>query len=160
MVLALVLACGGEQVGMSAGSSADYAGRSELHAEFGPDGDTGSTPWLLRLDGDAWEARDGLAWSDAAVMGAWTASISDGLWLDDGTDRTQLLPDRLVKGESGDGVSVVSLGEVDTWYGTFDDAVIVEVSDGRWAGEQAFARDFGLVIWTLDGETRELVYYE
>jgi len=160
MLLSLVLACGGEPVETSAGSSADYAGRSELHAEFGPAGDTGSTPWLLRLDGEAWEARDGLAWPDAAVMGTWTASIDDGLWLDDGADRTQLLPARLAKGESGEGVSVVSLGGVDTWYGAFDDAVTVEVSEGRWAGEQVFARDFGLVVWTLDGETRELVYYE
>lgn len=163
-------ACAKEQPGSSARSFQDYAGREELHAEFAVVDEGGDTaaealaegaPWLLRLEGVAWEARHGEDWPEAASLGAWTALLEGGLFLEDPTgERVQLLPERLAEGEGSEDLEVTALGAAETWYGTFDDAVTVEVSEGDWAGRQVFARDFGLVVWTFRGEERELAYYE
>lgn len=167
---ALLGACGQAQPETSPRSYRDYAGREELHAEFavvsegvdsGEDALVDGAPWLLRLDGASWEARHGEDWPEAASLGAWTAVLDGGLFLEDAAGlRVQLLPERLAEGETGEGVEVTALGAAETWYGTFDDAVTVEVSEGDWAGRQVLARDFGLVIWTFRGEERELRYYE
>ncbi len=164
-VVGLLVGCSSEPKDGSPMSAADYAGRPELHLEFGVSEDTGGLalgdPWFLRLDEESWEGRHGESWGLGAWLGAWTAAFDDGLWLEDAAgERVNLLPDRLSQGATGEGVEVTALGEVSTWYGTFDDTVTVEVSEGDWAGTQVFARDFGLVLWTLGGETRELAYYE
>ena len=83
-------------------------------------------------------------------------STDDGLWIGE----TQLLPFRIEAESQGAGVRIVDIGSRETWYGTFEGVVTVEVDAGDWAGEQAFAEGIGLIEVTWRGEPWQLVYYE
>jgi hypothetical protein len=64
-----------------------------------------------------------------------------------------VLPGTVRVGARADGVKVVAHDPVEVWYGTFEDALEVEVDPGHaLQGAQFFAREFGPVrLATVDG---------
>jgi hypothetical protein len=153
--LALLGGCGGDPA-TADGGRGDYAGRTELEAEFvdpeRPDGQ----PWLLRVEEDRWEVRAGERWADGTVLGQWAVDRADGLWLDD----VRMLPANAEQGAAVDGVRVDRVGAVAVYYGTFPDAVETTVTGGdRLDGSHAFAKDIGPIRLTIGGMTRELAFY-
>lgn len=140
----------------AAGGGGNYAGMAELEAEFVDPEAPEAAPWLLRIDEERWEIRDGDRWADAAVVGAWSVDRSDGLQLDD----VRMLPKNAEEGASADGLRVDFRGEVEVYYGVFPDAVETTVSGGGpLEGSHAFAKGIGPIRLTVGGETREVAFY-
>ncbi len=134
-----------------------YVGEPGTYYELGPADDPNGLGWLLEATEGSWTMKEGETWISGTELFSVTAEASkNGLMV----GSTQLLPDSVEEGSSGDGVTVVSRGEVTVYYGTFVDAVTVEVGSGDWAGTQVFARDIGPVLLTWQGTQRELRYYE
>ena len=153
----MLLACAqGDGIVAETGPEA-YVGEPGSYFELGPATDPNSIAFLLEVGEGSWTMKEGESWINGTELFEVAAeSGSKGLTV----GGTQLLPDSLEEGASGDGVSVVSRGEVYVYYGTFPDAVTVEVSGGDWAGRQVFARDIGPIVLTWQGTERELRYYE
>ena len=128
---------GGVETGMADTGTADTGTEDipELRLEIGDD------EWTFTL-------RSG------ATPFAWSAS--NGLVVDDST----LLPATVTKGSTGTGVEVTEVGEFSVWYGLFPDVASASVSEGRFAGEWAFARDIGPIRAFVVGTDWELVYYQ
>jgi hypothetical protein len=103
--------------------------------------DIGDTEWTFTLP-------------DGTSVLAW--SVSDGLVVDD----TTLLPASVTKGSTGTGVEVTEIGELSVWYGLFPDVASASVSEGRLAGDWAFARGIGPIRGFVLATDWELVYYQ
>lgn len=123
-----------------------------VHLAHTPYGDPyGELIWLETTP-DEWAILKGEDRTEAPVTERLPISSGDGLVV----DGELLLPGVIVVGQDG----VLSVGEHETRYGTFPRAVTVEIRAGRWAGTQVFAEELGPVTYTLDGELRDLVFYE
>jgi hypothetical protein len=128
--------------------------------EFVPDAaDTGESNDVLHLRSEdgLWTFRRGERWSDATVQGEYATELNDeGFFV----GQSQVLPHRLEEGETSEhGVTVVALGELEVWYGTFPMVARVEVTEGL-PGEHAFAESVGPVRLELVDMVWELAYYE
>ena len=155
----LLLACAGEDgPGGDGGLGySDFVPEPGWIAEYIPQDAPEVEPMHLHIgDEGGWQLRRGERWADAEVLGDWEALDEGGYFV----NGELVLPERLTAGEVTDGVTVVELGEVSAWYGTFEMGVIVDRQGGRLASEQVFARDLGPVVLTLDGFRWELAYYE
>jgi hypothetical protein len=137
---------------------AAFIGEPDTQYELIPEGLPDEPPALLRTapDQSAWTLRLGERWADAAPAGEWTLSKSDGLRV----GQQLLLPKRVKEGEAQDGVTVLSVGAREVWYGSFPTVATVEVASGDWAGEHAFAAGVGPILLTIDGVRWELAGYE
>jgi len=155
-LLLLTLACGKDDGDGGRGYAADFAGREGIYLELGPIEDPRDTPLILHVDDGQWILREGEEWGAAEEIATYDMVLNKGLTV----GGSQLLPSRLAIGETGDGVEVTARGEVEVWYGLFDDAVTVAVESGPFAGEQVFGRDLGPVRVTHLGAIWELAYYE
>jgi hypothetical protein len=127
------------------------------HLEYTPAGLPNGVVLMLRKtdDGD-WSMREGDDWQSGVSMGIHPVEVADGLWIDE----QQVLPAKITVGALGEGVEVVEMGEWETWYGTFDDAVVVAIDGGVWEGEAAFGRGFGPLTFSFENVDWDLVYYE
>jgi hypothetical protein len=114
-------------------------------------GDEGDTT-TLALTETTWE------WEDpTGAASSWPYQLDDrGLIV----DLVQLLPPRVGTGSEAEGTRVTATGATEVYYGTFDDTVTVEVSDGSFAGTAVFASGLGPVRLTVAGVALELVYYQ
>ncbi len=133
--------------------------RPPMGTDTGPVMDTGGVAivsrWLA-IEDAAWGLRSGDDWDTGAVLGEWALAYEGGLIV----AGAQLLPERIAEGESAGGARIRTLTPYETGYGTFLDAVTVEVAEGEWAGTQVFAAGAGPVSLTLGGEVWELVWYQ
>jgi len=154
--LLLALACGKDDGEGGLGYAADFAGREGVYLELGPVEDPRDTPLILHVEDQQWVLRWGDEWGAATELATYDLSLNSGLTV----GGFQLLPSRLAVGEVGDGVEVTARGEVEVWYGIFEDAVTVSVESGPFAGEQVFGRDLGPIRVTHLGAVWELAYYE
>lgn len=156
----MLLACEAQEAPIDASGEAfaAFIGEPDTQYELIPEGLPDELPALLRTapDQSTWTLRLGERWADAAPAGEWTVSKSDGLRV----AQQLLLPKRVKEGESQDGVTVLSVGEREVWYGIFPTVATVEVDSGTFAGEQAFAAGVGPILLTLDGVRWELAGYE
>lgn len=137
-------------------AEAGYAGPPGWMLHFAPADDPLAAPWQLRAGEADWELREGARWASAPVRVAAPVARDAGLvW-----DGVTLLPAGAAPGASAGGAEVTGDGPLEVYYGRFPDVLRVDVGEGRFAGEWAFALGVGPVRLTVDGETRELVYYE
>jgi hypothetical protein len=154
--LLLGWACGDPGAAEHSRVEGDYRGPVGSRIELVPLGQPEATPRMLQMEAESWELRQGQRWREADTLALWAVSRQDGLWVDE----SQLLPANIELGSAGRGVSVVDVGERETWYGVFPAVVTVEIEAGRFAGEAAFALNIGPIILTVDGAVLELVGYE
>jgi hypothetical protein len=137
-------------------AEAGYAGPSGWLLQFAPPDDPSAGLWQLRAGASAWELRDGPRWATAPVLVEAAVEREPGLvW-----DGVVLLPPDAAPGAQAGGTEVIGDGPLDVYYGRFPDVLEVSVGEGRFAGPWAFAFGVGPVRLTVDGATRELVYYE
>ncbi len=156
-MLLLLLACQPDTTSTSAQSAAAWLGEVDTYIQLGQPDAPAEPPYLiLRVEEDSWTLREGEDWTTGTELAVMEVDTSDGLVV--GGER--LLPDRPAEGESQDGAEVLSIGTAEVYYGSFEQALTVSVTGGRWAGEQIFGEGFGLISTTFDGEQWELVYYE
>jgi hypothetical protein len=165
LLLIALAGCGGDG-GDGGYSAALFVPAADLELVYSPTDalalDTGATAppaaatVTLRVVDGGWELRDGEDWDAGAVRGDFAVDTADGLRVDD----TLLLPAFFSSGTTADGLTVGSVGPATVYYGTFDPAAPVDVADGRWAGAQVLAQDFGPVRFTLDGQSWDLVTYD
>ena len=134
----------------------NYAGDLDTRLAFAPSGLPDDSPVWLQVSEADWELRVGDEWATAETLGVYERIVDDGLWV----DGVQMLPYRLVTGVVDDALEVVSLGEWETWYGTFPDTVEVSIDAPPFTGRWVFAAGIGPIAIAVDGESRELVYYE
>lgn len=139
-------------------AAADYAGPPLMHLDLVAPTDTAAAPVMLRVSEaqDSWETRVGDRWSDGTDSRTWAVSLDGDLRVDD----TLLLPARVSEGVVLESCTVTAVGEREVWYGLFPDVVSVQIAEGPFAGEQAFARDVGPILLTWSGEVWELASYE
>ena len=155
--LALLAACGGSGSSDGGGEGAtDYLPEDGRYSEYGWAGVPSAQPLMLLTEDETWDLRSGETWNEAQQLGPFTLSTEDGLWLDD----TLLLPERPETGLVEGGVEVLSMGEREVYYGTFQGTVSVEIEEGDFAGENVFAVGHGPIVITHLGVIWELVYYE
>jgi len=153
----LLVGCKGNDIARSGADPADYTGPDGIYMVFGPAEDpAGGEPLLLRAEEGTWTLRLGAEWPSAEELASLEAAVDDGLRVGD----TLMLPDPLIEGDAQEGATVIGFEDVEVYYGTFVDAVLVEIQGGDWAGEQAFGLGIGPVALTWGGQARELVYYE
>jgi hypothetical protein len=153
--LLLIVACAPQEgpIDASGEGFAAFIGAPDI-----PEGLPDDPPALLRTAADqsTWTLRLGERWADATPAGEWALSKDDGLRV----AQQLLLPKRVKEGESQDGVTVLSVGEREVWYGVFPTVATVEVTSGAFAGEHAFAAGVGPILLTIDGARWELAGYE
>jgi hypothetical protein len=133
-----------------------YAGEPSTRLAFTPSAVPDEAPVWLQIDESDWELRVGDDWATAEALAVYDLSLEEGLWVDD----VQMLPYRLVTGVVDDALEIVSLGGWETWYGYFPDTVEVSVDASPFTGRWVFAEGLGPIAIAIDGESRELVYYE
>jgi hypothetical protein len=158
-VLVLLASCGGGTDTSSGAekNAADYLAPEGTFAQLGPSSDPASGPWLMfNYQVLAWELREGKSWNAGKSLGTLPVDASSGI----SVDGSLLLPDRPSEGASSGDVEVLSIGDEETYYGTFPDAIRVRVGSGRFEGEQVWGVALGLVRATIDGDAWEIVYYE
>lgn len=157
-LLLLLSACSGEFDQASGDPSvADWGGPAGNWLELTPEGAPDSLPLLLSIDEDGWELRYGDTWSSAQEQGLLPVTVdATGYQVDD----SLLVPAGLEVGSSAQGTTILERGTVEVWYGTFDDALVVDVGEGTFRGEAAFAVEVGPIRLTWEGRTWELAYYE
>ncbi len=134
----------------------EYAGEASTRLAFAPSAVPDEAPVWLQIGESDWELRVGDEWATAEASAVYEMSVEEGLWVDD----VQMLPYRLVAGVVDDALEIVSLGEWETWYGRFPDTVEVSVAADPFTGRWVFAEGLGPIAIAIDGESRELVYYE
>lgn len=158
MILLALWACGAPDPVSTAENFQPYAGPPGRSLEFVPSDAPDQTPLLLEVaeDGGAWETRWGARWADAEPRDTFVVVREAGLFVAE----SQLLPEKISIGATGDGVELIDMDAHTVWYGTFDDTAIAAVELGRFAGEQVFAREIGPIRLTLDGVGWELAWYE
>jgi hypothetical protein len=156
----VVLGCAPQEgpIDASGEAFAAFIGEPDTEYELVPEGLPDEPPALLRTapDQSTWTLRLGERWADAAPAGEWTLSKADGLRV----GQQLLLPKRVKEGEAQDGVTVITVGEREVWYGIFPTVATVEVESGDWAGEHAFAAGVGPILLTIGGVRWELAGYE
>ncbi len=157
LILCLLVACNSDTHTDDQGLWAvDYVGEPGTYLQLGPTGDPLLEPNLIiRMEETTWTLRQGMGWASAEELAEFDIDTSQGLKVGDDV----LLPERLVEGQSSDGVEITAIGDAEVYYGIFPDTVTVDVQSGRWAGEQIFAAGVGLIYVTFDGESWEMVYY-
>lgn len=133
---------------------ADYAGAPGTLLLFTPLDDPEGAPIMLLIGEDSWEFRDGDFWRDAPPGDPLPATLDAALTVDGAV----LLPGLAVGDSAGD-ATVTAKGELTVWYGTFPDAITVEIAAGPWQGAAAFALGIGPIRLARQGE-RELAWYE
>lgn len=126
--------------------AADYLGPASRRWIFVPQGDPTASPLQIEATEGSWEVRVGERWRDAAPLARWDVTVDPDLTV----DGERLVPEVIEVGAASEGVAVTAVGEREVWYGTFDRAVTVEVDDGPFAGEHAFARGYGPILLTWD----------
>lgn len=152
MILLWLLACTDEGGSVGGASAADYAGPVGRVLEYAdPTDETHLTQLTLVITETSWEFTD-LAGDAVPLIRDLDA---EGLKVGD----ELLLPAQLVPGRSEGGVTVGEFGDAEVYYGTFPDAVTVEVAQGSFAGPHTWARDVGPIALAWNG-LWELVYYE
>jgi hypothetical protein len=145
MLALLLLACGPDDLeGVDHAES--YLGPSPRRWQFVPQDDPAGTPLQIESRDGQWELRSGARWRDAAPLARWEVTAAPDLVV----DGALLLPELVKPGATGEGVQVTDLGERAVYYGTFPRVVTVKVASGVFAGEQAFARDYGPVLLSWD----------
>ena len=162
-MILLLLACAGDADPLHGGGDwADYiAVRPDDSRVFRDDGgdDEPDPTRLLHAHAASdhrFELRRGERWADGAVVGEIVWDLSDGLVLESFVvdDLAAEGPLRLLFPDSAPGELVPSAsyqcvvgtpGELETWYGTFIDAVTLDCDGAGFGGQWSFARDFGLV---------------
>jgi hypothetical protein len=157
--LLLLVACGGDDTYTQAGglNAQDYLPPAEAWLQFGPVEQPDVGPFLMvDVGASSWELRQGDSWTEATDTEQLPVASDDGVSL----GGALVLPAKLSEGQEQDGVTVTSIGEEETYYGTFSLAVRSAVPSGRFAGEWVFAPAQGPVIMVIDGQEWELVYYE
>lgn len=157
-VLALLAACGPDDPYTAASGlhAGDYLPQVEAWLQYGPSTAPADGPFLMiEVGTDAWELRQGDTWNDAPSSEQLPYDAADGLLL--GGQR--VLPGELSEGAEQDGVTVLSIGDEEVYYGTFSMATRVDVPSGPYAGEWVFAPYTGPVQLVIDGVRWELVYY-
>ena len=156
MIVFALVACKGDEAPPGSHLASSYALPAGVRLVFAPlDTPEGATETLGR-SGPRWELRDGDDWDDGAVLDSFAVDDADGIVV----DGVLLLPAVFQKGTTEGGAKITGIGPHETWYGTFDDTVEVEVSSGRWEGTQRFAATLGPVTVTLDGLAWDLVSYD
>jgi hypothetical protein len=158
-MLILLLACGkGGDEGTRELRAADFVPPEGLVLEYriagsddtdAVDTDTAvqapPTALILLVEG-GWGFRAGTSWNTGTEVGVFPISIQGGLQV----DGVPILPERITDG----------IGPASTWYGEFEQAVTVEIAEGRFAGTMVLAPGLGPIAPTLDGVAYDLVYYE
>lgn len=154
----LLLACSAEFVGGSDPATLEaWGGPAGAYLELAPIGEPDSPALLIEIDRDGWDLRYGTGWSGAQELGA------RGLVIDElgyAVGESLLVPAPVEEGASAQGSTILRRGELEVWYGTFPDAIEVEVGGGELAGEAAFGAGIGPLRLTWQGRAWELVYYE
>lgn len=157
--LLFLAACGSDAPYTQGGSlnAIDYVPATQSWLQFGPAEAPADGPFLMIEVSDAsWELRQGPEWTDATSEEQLPVTSDDGL----SVAGALLLPAEITEGAEQDGVTVLTLGDEQVYYGTFTMAVRTSVASGRFAGEWAFAPTVGPIALTVDGQVWELVYYE
>ena len=158
MGLVLLLACSqgfGDQVGDP--TVLDWGGPPGSWLTLAPVGAPDDEPLQIRIDDGLWDMRLGELWRTASEAQVAPVEVdSDGYWADD----SLLLPAGLSKGDSAQGTTITSRGEVEVWYGSFPDALSVDIGSGAFAGEAAFVVEHGPIRLSWRGVDWELVSYE
>ena len=156
--LGLVPGCSGsfqDQAGQA--TAQDWGGPPGTYLELIPAGAPDGLPLLVEIGADQWELRYGETWRTAQELGTVAASADgDGYRVGD----SLLVPAGLEVGASADGSTIQERGPVETWYGTFEDALTVEVGGGDFRGTAAFAADVGPILLAWQGLDWELAWYE
>lgn len=153
--LALV-ACSGDFVAPEESHLSTWAGPAGTWLTLGPQGAPDSVPLMIHVEQDAWELRYGEPWRAATDAGAYAVTTDAvGYHVDD----SLLLPAGLEVGSSAEGTTIVDQGEVEVWYGTFPDALTVEVGQGPFQGEAVLADGVGPILLRFSGRTWELWGY-
>lgn len=154
--VALWWGCSGEFRAPEETRLATWAGPAGTWLTLGPEGAPDSVPLMIHVEEDAWELRYGEPWRTATEAGIYdVATDAVGYRVDD----SLLLPAGLEVGSSADGTTILDQGEVEVWYGTFPDALTVEVGQGTFQGEAVFADGVGPIRLRYAGRTWELVGY-
>ena len=158
LALGLLVACapgsGGAGFGNNSPRIEDYAPPEGRHVELAEASalqfmelDNQLPVLMIREEDGRWWLREGEGWRFGEDVADYPVEIDGGLWIAE----TEILPAPIAEATEGDGVRILGLGSLETWYGTFDNTVTVEVDEGDWAGEQVFARDIGLIRVTWRG---------
>lgn len=157
-LLLLAVGCSGDfQSESGEATVADWGGPAGGYVELTPPDSPDSPGLLIEFEEDHWELRYGTGWSGAQQLGEPVSSVgADGYVLDDSV----LVPAQLEVGSSSGGTTITSQGELEVWYGLFPEVIFVDVADGEFAGEAAFAPFVGPLRLTWQGQVWELVYYE
>ena len=158
LLVLLSMACSVEFVGGSGDLSIlDWGGPPGAYLELAPQGMPDSPALLIEVGEDAWEIRYGSGWSGAQVLGMVDVRAdSTGYAAGD----SMLVPQPIEVGSTAEGSTITARGEVEVWYGTFPDAVEVDVGGGDFVGSAAFAPGVGPIRLDYQGKSWELVYYE
>lgn len=158
MLLLLALACSAEFVGgADAATAEEWGGPVDSYLELAPQDFPDSPALLIEITRAGWEIRYGSSWSSAQDLDRLTVlADSTGYRVGD----SLLLPVPVQVGTEVQGTRIVARGELEVWYGTFPDAVEVEVGQGEMAGAAAFAPGVGPLRLEYQGKAWELVYYE
>jgi hypothetical protein len=157
-VLALLAACGPDDPYTAASGlhSGDYLPPVDSWLQYGPKVAPADGPFLMiEVGPDSWELRQGESWNDAPSTSSLPYDDSDGLLL----EGVRVLPGELSEGAEQDGVTVLTIGDEEVYYGTFSMAARCEVPAGDYAGEWIFAPGLGPIQLVIDGVSWELVYY-
>jgi hypothetical protein len=143
-------------------STADYLGPAGRILYFQPAEVPAEDVLYVQLQEGAWALRQGTRWRTAEPIATWDVALAeDGI----SVDGTLVLPSPVGPGTTIGDATVESLDDREVRYGTFENTATVTIASGDWAGEQAWAKDFGPVRIevrnaALDVRAWELVGYD
>jgi hypothetical protein len=142
--------------------TADYLGPVGRVLYFQPaEVPTEDVLFLQLLDG-AWELRQGTRWRTADPVATWEVVLdAEGI----SVDGTLVLPSPVGPGTTAGDATILTVDDREVRYGTFENTASVSIASGNWAGEQAWAKDYGPVRIevrdpALDVRAWELVGYD
>lgn len=134
-----------------------WAGPAGTYLELAPVDSPDSVALLIEISDTSWELRYGDYWRTAQESGTFDVSVDeDGYWV----GASLMLPTGLDVGASAQGTTVLDQTSVETWYGTFEDAFVVDVWAGDFRGNAAFASGVGPIQLTWQGVDWDIIYYE
>lgn len=155
--LLVLAACSGEFRAPEETELQSWAGPEGSWLSYCPIGAPDSVPLMVYIAQDSWELRYGEPWRTATEQGLYPV-VADAVGYR--VDDSLLLPASLEVGTSADGTTIQEQGEVEVWYGTFPDVLTVEVGEGTFRGEAAFADGVGPILLSYGGRTWELLGYQ
>ena len=142
--------------------TADYLGPVGRILYFQPaEIPTESLLYVQLLDG-GWELRQGTRWRTADPVASWEVTLgADGITV----DGTLVLPSPVGPGTTAGDATIESVDDREVRYGTFENTATVTIASGDWAGDQAWAKDYGPIRIevrdpALDVRAWELVGYD